>query len=87
MKNVRVAAETTRVKRKMKWRDGKKRRFLPFALQEEVELVTRAGDEDDELALVLAAPADGIETRFSEGVEKTGVLVLCLLSLLPGLLF
>jgi len=63
------------------------RRILPFTLQEEVELATGTREEDDELALMLASPAYSVETGPSEGVEKTGILILCLLGLLPGLLF
>jgi hypothetical protein len=57
---------------------------LPFALRKEVELVARTGDKDDKLTLMLAPPAYGIETSVSEGVEKTRILVLGLLGLLPS---
>jgi len=56
-------------------------------LQKEVELATGTREEDDELALMLASPAYGVETGPSECFEKTGILILCFLGLLLGLLF
>jgi hypothetical protein len=49
-----------------------------------MELLTGTGDKNDELALVLSSPAYGIEAGIAEGAEKTRILVLCLLCLLPG---
>jgi hypothetical protein len=43
-----------------------KQMISPFPLQKEAELVTRTGDEDNELALMLASPAHCIETGLSE---------------------
>ncbi len=58
--------------------------ILPFTLQELVELVTRAGDEDDQLTLMLASSADGIETGVAEGGEEASILVFGALNILPG---
>jgi len=33
---------------------------------------------------MLASPAHGIETGVAKGVEKTSILVFCVLSLFPG---
>jgi len=60
---------------------------LPFTLQELMESVSGAGDKDDELALVLASPADGIETGITKGLQKTGVLIFSFLDLLSCLQF
>ena len=60
-----MAVVDDKVKRLMEWRDGN-RWISPFTLQKEAELVTRTGDEDDELALMLASPAHCIETGLSE---------------------
>ena len=65
----------------------RERSILPFTLQELAELVTRAGDEEDQLTLVLALPAHGIETSIAERGEKTSVLVFSILGILPGPLF
>jgi hypothetical protein len=53
-------------------------------LHELVELVTRTGDEEDQLTLMLASPAYCIKTGVAKGVEETGVLVFCVLSIFPG---
>ena len=59
----------------------RKRWILPFAFQELVELVTGTRDEEDQLTLVLASPAHGMETGVAKGVEETGILVLCVLGI------
>jgi hypothetical protein len=58
--------------------------ILPFTLQELVELLTRAGDEEDQLTLMLASSAHGIETGVAKGVKKTSVLVFGVLGILLG---
>ena len=63
------------------------RSILPFALHELTELVSRTGDEEDQLTLMLAAPAHCIKTGIAEGGEETSVLVFSVLCILPGLLF
>ena len=50
---------------------------LPLAADEAGELGRGAGEEDEQLALVLAAAADGLEPACVEDVEEAGVLVLC----------
>jgi hypothetical protein len=57
--------------------------ILPFTLQELAELATRGGDEEDQLALVLAPPTHGIETGIAERGEETSVLVFSVLGILP----
>jgi len=48
------------------------------------ELVTRAGDEDDQMTLMIAPPAHGIETGIAERCKETSVLVFSVLGILPG---
>jgi hypothetical protein len=57
---------------------------LPFTLHEMAELVSRAGDEEDQLTLMLAPPAHGLETGLMEGGEETRVLVFGVLGILLG---
>ena len=49
-----------------------------------VELVTRAGDGEDQLTLMLAPPAHGIENGIAECCEKKSVLVFSVLGILAG---
>ena len=53
-------------------------------MQELAELVIRAGDEEDQLTLMLAPPTHDIETGFAERGEETSVLVFSILGILPG---
>jgi len=62
----------------------RERSILPFTLQELAELVTRTGDEEDQLTLMLAPPAYDIETGIAERGEETSVLVFSVLGILPG---
>jgi hypothetical protein len=62
----------------------RERSILPFTLQKLTELVTRAGDEEDQLTLMFAPPAHGIETGLVERGEETSVLVFSVLGILPG---
>ena len=62
------------------------RSISPFTLQKLAESVTRARDKEDQLTLMLAPPAHGIETGLAERGEKTSVLVFSVLCILPGLL-
>jgi hypothetical protein len=48
------------------------------------ELVSRAGDEEYQLTLMLAPPAHGLETGMMEGGEETSVLVFSVLGVLLG---
>jgi hypothetical protein len=62
----------------------RERSLLPFTLQELAELVTRAGDEEDQLTLMFAPPTHGVETGIAERGEETSVLVFSVLGILPG---
>jgi hypothetical protein len=59
----------------------RERSILPFTV---AELVTRSrtGDEDDQMTLMVAPPAHGIETGIGERCKETSVLVF--LQHLPG---
>ena len=62
----------------------RERSLLPFTMQELAESVIRAGDEEDQLTLMLAPPTHDIETGFAERGEETSVLVFSILGILPG---
>ena len=57
---------------------------LPLAADEAGELGRGAGEEDEQLALVLAAAADGLEPACVEDVEEAGVLLLCEAGVVDG---
>jgi hypothetical protein len=48
-----------------------------------VELVTRAGDKEDQLTLMLASPSHGIETVIAKCCEEKSVLVFSMQGILP----
>jgi hypothetical protein len=64
----------------------RERSVLPFTLQEMAELLNRAGDEEDQLTLMLTPLAHGIETGLVKGGEETSILVFSILGILFCLL-
>ena len=46
--------------------------------------MTRTGDKEDQLTLMLASPAYRIKTGVAKGVEETGILVFGVLSIFSG---
>jgi len=62
----------------------RERSILPFALQERAELVTRVGDEEDQLTLMLAPAAHGIETGIAEHCGEKSVVSFSVLGILAG---